>query len=57
MLGNWLKTSLLMAAVVALFGVVGATIGGAQGLLVELVLGGVKSRTSWRWYTDLQRAR
>ena len=32
MLGNWFKTSLLMAAVVALFGVVGAALGGAQGL-------------------------
>ena len=39
MLGNWLKTSLLMAAVVALFGVVGAAIGGAQGMLLALVLG------------------
>ena len=29
MLGNWLKTSLLMAAIMALFGVIGTYIGGA----------------------------
>ena len=105
MLGNWLKTSLLMAAVIALFGVVGAAIGGAQGLLVALILGGAMNfcvswfsdkmvlktlvlktynaqevdvvsapqfdgvvrefaarpgsalRASWRWRTDLHRAR
>ncbi|MDP1754774.1 MAG: protease HtpX, partial [Methylotenera sp.] len=29
MLGNWLKTTILMAAIVALFGAVGAALGGA----------------------------
>jgi heat shock protein HtpX len=38
MLGNWLKTGLLMAAVVALFGTVGALLGGGQGMLVALAL-------------------
>ena len=38
MFGNWFKTSLLMAAVVALFGVVGAALGGAQDMLVALVV-------------------
>ena len=27
MLGNWLKTTVLMAGIVALFGIVGATLG------------------------------
>jgi len=40
MFGNWFKTSLLMAAIVALFGVVGALLGGAQGMLIALMLGG-----------------
>ena len=40
MLGNWFKTTLLMAAVIALFGVVGATLGGAEGMLIALLLGG-----------------
>jgi heat shock protein HtpX len=51
MLGNWLKTSMLMAAVVALFGVVGATIGGAQGMLVALVLGGAMNFFAY-WFSD-----
>jgi heat shock protein HtpX len=38
MLGNWLKTGLLMAAIVALFGTVGALLGGGQGMLVALAL-------------------
>ncbi len=32
MLGNWFKTGLLMAAIVALFGSVGALLGGGQGM-------------------------
>ena len=37
MLGNWFKTTLLMAAIVALFGVVGAALGGAGRLGRSLV--------------------
>jgi heat shock protein HtpX len=51
MLGNWLKTSLLMAAIVALFGVVGALLGGAQGMLIALVLGGVMNLCAY-WFSD-----
>src|SRR5476651_1379971 len=51
MLGNWFKTALLMAAVVALFGVVGASIGGAQGMLVALVLGGGMNFFAY-WFSD-----
>ena len=51
MVGNWLKTTLLMAAVVALFGIVGATVGGAQGMLVALLLGGAMNFFAY-WFSD-----
>lgn len=51
MFGNWFKTSLLMAAIVALFGVVGAALGGAQGMLVALVLGGAMNFFAY-WFSD-----
>jgi heat shock protein HtpX len=38
MLGNWLKTTILMAAIVALFGMIGLALGGATGMLVALAL-------------------
>jgi heat shock protein HtpX len=51
MFGNWLKTSLLMAAIVALFGTVGALLGGAQGMLLALVLGGAMNLWAY-WFSD-----
>ncbi len=51
MLGNWLKTSILMAGIVALFGAVGAMLGGAQGMLLALVLGGAMSFFAY-WNSD-----
>ena len=39
MMGNWFKTGLLMAAIVALFGSVGALLGGGQGMVLALALG------------------
>ncbi|HUH95563.1 MAG TPA: zinc metalloprotease HtpX [Casimicrobiaceae bacterium] len=39
MFGNWLKTGLLMAAIVALFGTVGMLLGGGRGMALALVLG------------------
>lgn len=39
MFNNWLKTTLLMAAIVALFGMVGMTLGGVRGMLLALFLG------------------
>ncbi|MCM2328386.1 MAG: zinc metalloprotease HtpX [Lysobacter sp.] len=51
MFGNRLKTSLLMAAIVALFGTVGAVLGGAQGMLVALVLGGAMNLWAY-WFSD-----
>lgn len=40
MLGNWLKTSILMAGIMALFGLIGAYIGGTNGMLLALLFGG-----------------
>jgi heat shock protein HtpX len=51
MFGNWLKTSLLMAAIVALFGTVGALLGGAQGMVLALVLGGAMNLWAY-WFSD-----
>lgn len=38
MLGNWFKTTLLMAAIVVLFGLVGAAIGGMNGMMMALLI-------------------
>lgn len=51
MLGNWFKTALLMAAIMALFGAVGALIGGAQGMLLALGLGAVMNFWAY-WFSD-----
>lgn len=51
MLGNWLKTSILMAAIVALFGAIGAMIGGKSGMLMALVFGGAMNVFSY-WFSD-----
>ena len=51
MFGNWIKTSILMAGIVALFGAVGALIGGQQGMLIALLVGG--SMNVWAyWFSD-----
>ena len=51
MFGNWLKTTILMAGIVALFGVVGAAIGGANGMLLALVFGGAMNIFAY-WFSD-----
>lgn len=51
MIGNWLKTTVLMAAIVALFGVVGAAIGGRSGMLLALLAGGIMNVFSY-WFSD-----
>lgn len=51
MFGNWIKTALLMAAIVALFGTVGKAIGGAWGMLIAILLGGAVSLYAY-WYSD-----
>ncbi|PKO44565.1 MAG: protease HtpX [Betaproteobacteria bacterium HGW-Betaproteobacteria-22] len=51
MLGNWLKTAVLMAAIVALFGVVGAALGGANGMVIALLLAGAMNIYAY-WFSD-----
>ena len=51
MFGNWLKTSLLMAGIVALFGVIGSLLGGVQGMLLALVFGGAMNVFAY-WNSD-----
>ncbi|MEK7737444.1 MAG: M48 family metalloprotease, partial [Pseudomonadota bacterium] len=51
MLGNWLKTTILMAAIVALFGAIGAMLGGANGMLLALLLGGAMNIFAY-WFSD-----
>ena len=51
MLGNWFKTGMLMAGIMALFGMVGAVLGGGQGMLLALALG--LGTNLWAyWYSD-----
>jgi heat shock protein HtpX len=51
MFGNWLKTSILMAGIVALFGAVGAALGGAGGMLIALLLAGAMNAYAY-WFSD-----
>jgi heat shock protein HtpX len=51
MFGNWLKTGILMAGIVALFGAMGAAIGGQQGMLIALVIGGAMNFFAY-WFSD-----
>jgi heat shock protein HtpX len=51
MLGNWLKTTILMAAIVALFGVVGAALGGAGGMLIALIFAAAMNVYAY-WFSD-----
>jgi len=51
MLGNWIKTFVLMAGITALFGVVGAAIGGQSGMLMALVFAGGMNVYAY-WFSD-----
>ncbi len=51
MAGNWFKTTILMAAIVALFGMVGAALGGAGGMMIALLFGGAMNLYAY-WYSD-----
>jgi heat shock protein HtpX len=51
MFGNWLKTAVLMAAIVALFGAIGGMLGGAQGMLMALLFGGAMNIFAY-WFSD-----
>ena len=51
MFGNWLKTAILMAGIVALIGIVGGYLGGAQGMILALMFGGVMNFFAY-WFSD-----
>lgn len=51
MFGNWLKTSILMAAIVALFGAIGMALGGKGGMLIALLFAGAMNAWAY-WYSD-----
>lgn len=51
MLVNWLKTGVLMAAILALFAAVGQMIGGAQGMLLALLFGAGMNVFAY-WFSD-----
>jgi heat shock protein HtpX len=51
MMFNWIKTAMLMAAIMALFGIVGGMIGGQSGMLLALMFGGAMNVFSY-WFSD-----
>ncbi|MBU3724582.1 MAG: zinc metalloprotease HtpX [Burkholderiaceae bacterium] len=48
---NWLKTAVLMAGIVALFGIVGAWLGGQSGMLLALAFALVMNLGAY-WFSD-----
>lgn len=51
MSNNWLKTTVLMAAILALFMIVGGLIGGKSGMLMALLFGGAMNLFAY-WNSD-----
>lgn len=51
MFGNWVKTFMLMAAITALFGGIGAVLGGGAGMLIALVFAGGMNIYAY-WFSD-----
>ncbi|PWB51077.1 MAG: protease HtpX [Nitrosomonadales bacterium] len=48
---NWFKTTILMAAIVALFGMMGAALGGQSGMLLALLFAGGMNIWAY-WFSD-----
>ena len=48
---NWMKTGVLMAAIVALFGAIGAAVGGQQGMIMALGFALVTNFFAY-WFSD-----
>jgi len=48
---NWMKTAILMAGIMALFGAVGTVIGGKQGMLLALGFGLISNFFAY-WFSD-----
>lgn len=51
MFGNWLKTSILMAGIVGLFGALGMLLGGQTGMLTALLFAGAMNLYVY-WFSD-----
>ncbi len=51
MFGNWVKTFMLMAAITALFVMVGGALGGKGGMLMALILAGAMNFYAY-WFSD-----
>ncbi len=51
MLGNWMKTFILMAGITALFGALGASIGGGTGMLLALAVAAGMNVYAY-WFSD-----
>lgn len=51
MLGNWIKTFVLMAGITALFGGVGAAFGGFGGMMIALAFAGAMNVYAY-WFSD-----
>jgi heat shock protein HtpX len=51
MLGNWVKTFVLMAAITALFGAVGGAMGGKTGMLMALIFAAGMNFYAY-WFSD-----
>lgn len=51
MLGNWIKTFVLMAGITALFGAVGGALGGGSGMIMALCLAGAMNFYAY-WFSD-----
>lgn len=48
---NWLKTTMLMAGIMALFGAIGMYVGGTNGMLLALLFGGGMNFFAY-WFSD-----
>jgi heat shock protein HtpX len=51
MIGNWLKTSILLAGIVALFGAIGGLLGGQQGMIFALGFAVITNFVVY-WFSD-----
>ena len=51
MLGSWLKTFMLMAALTTLFGTIGPSIGGTGAMVLALAVAGAMNIYAY-WFSD-----
>jgi heat shock protein HtpX len=51
MFGNWLKTTVLMAGIVALFGMIGLQLGGGTGMIISLLMAAGMNFYAY-WFSD-----